>query len=209
MLNTIVDLSHHNGTSLDLAVAGASGMNAVIHKATQGTAYTDPCLAANRAAVRTAGLLFGYYHFGTGDDGGAQADYFLAQAQPASGELLALDFEANPAGPSMTLEEARAFVTVINARIGKWPVLYTGHYLKDMIGSTPDLVLANCPLWLAQYGPVPVLPAGWNTWTLWQWTDGAAGVNPQPVPGIGHCDRDNFNGDTAGLAAFWSSVAPD
>ena len=209
MLNTIMDLSHHNGTTLDFAAAAASGMNAVIHKATQGTTYVDPCLSANRDAVRKAGLLFGYYHFGTGDDGGAQAGYFLARAQSASGELLARDFEANAAGPSMTLKEARAFVTVIHTRIGKWPALYTGHYLKDMIGSTPDPVLANCPLWLAQYGPVPVLPAGWNTWTLWQWTDGAVGVNPQPVPGIGHCDRDNFNGDGDGLAAFWSSVAPD
>lgn len=106
----------------------------------------------------------------------------------------------------MTLEEARAFVTLIHDRISKWPVLYAGHALKEMLNGTPDALLANCPLWIAQYGPAPVLPVGWPEWKLWQWTDGSVGVKPQPVPGVGHCDRDRFAAAAGDLGAFWTTV---
>lgn len=206
MIDVVVDVSHHNGPNLDFAAAAAAGILGVIHKATQGVSIVDPEWAANRAGALAAGLMFGSYHFGDGSDGGAQAQHFLASVGPNPGELLALDLESNSAGPSMTLEEAKAFVTVIFNTIGKWPVLYSGHDLKDMLNQNPDPVLANCPLWLAQYGPAAVLPPGWADWTLWQYTDGAVG-NPPPVDGIGQCDRDRFNGDAPGLQAFWATVA--
>ena len=207
MIDAVIDVSHNNGSNLDFAAAAASGVLGVIHKATQGTADVDPMYATNRAAIKAANLFFGAYHFGDGSDGGAQANAFLAAAAPATGELVALDFESNPSGPSMTLEEARAFVTVIFNTIGRWPVLYSGHDLKDMLNGTADGVLSNCPLWLAQYGPAAILPPGWSDWSLWQYSDGAVG-NPPPVPGIGHCDRDRFNGDAIDLATFWASVSP-
>lgn len=206
MLNTIVDLSHYNGNTLDFAAAAESGIDAVIHKATQGLAFIDPRLALNRDAARAAGLLFGFFHFGTDEDGTAQAQYFLESAQPRSDDLLALDFEANGAGSTMTQQQARDFATAINARAGKWPVLYSGNHLKTVVAVTPDPVLANCPLWLAEYGPAPRLPNGWKTWSLWQWTDGAVGVNPTPVAGIGHCNRDYFNGNRLDLPGFWATM---
>jgi lysozyme len=82
--------------------------------------------------------------------------------------------------------------------------LYSGHYIKDLLGSNPDSILANCWFWLAQYGPTPVIPANWKIWTMWQYTDGAAGNPPYEVPGIGRCDRDMFAGDEAALKLFWS-----
>jgi lysozyme len=207
MLDTIIDVSHHNGPNLDFGAAAAAGIQGVIQKATQGVAGADPSFSANRTGILAAGLLFGSYHFGDGSDGGAQANHYLSVANPASNELVALDLEDNPAGPSMTLEEARAFVTTIFNTIGKWPVLYSGHTLKAMLGGHPDAVLANCPLWLAQYGPSAVLPPGWNAWSLWQYTDGAQ-PGSQPVNGIGHCDRDRFNDSVADLPTFWGSVSP-
>jgi lysozyme len=209
MLDSVIDVSHYQGANLDFAAAAQNGITAVIHKATQGTHSVDPLYVTNRSKARAANLLFGSYHFGTGEDGGEQAAFYLQTVGPQTGELLTLDFEGNNGGPSMALEEARAFVTFIHDRIGKWPLLYTGHYLKDLIGSHPDPVLSNCPLWLAQYGPTPVLPAGFAAWRLWQWTNGVVGVNPQPVAGVGHCDRDRFNDGSGGLAAFWSSVSAD
>jgi lysozyme len=206
MLDAVIDVSHHNGGGLDFGAAANAGTLAVAQKATQGVSWTDPTWAANRAGILAAGLLFGSYHFGDGSDGGAQATHFLQTVGPNPGELLCLDFEQNTAGPTMTIEEARAFVTTINDQIGKWPVLYGGHYLKDTLAGTADPVLANCPLWLAQYGPTAVLPPGWTAWTLWQYTDGAIG-HPAPVPGIGHCDRDRFGGDAPALNAFWASVS--
>jgi lysozyme len=207
MFNGIIDVSHWSGYNLDFAEAAGAGIRGVIHKSTQGIGYIDPMYESNRQKALTAGLLFGAYHFGTGEEGGSQADFFLQKVGPQPNELLALDFEPNIGGPSMTLEEARAFVMVVHDKTGKWPVLYGGHYLKEHLGSQPDAVLSRCPLWLAQYGPVAVVPTGWSTWAIWQYTDGIAGPNPQPVPGIGHCDRDQFIGDADNLPSFWASVS--
>lgn len=201
-LNVIVDLSHHNG-NVNLAQAKAAGIVGVIHKATQGTSFTDPMYAANKTQAQAAGLLWGAYHFGVGADGVAQAGYFLEAVHPGPQDLLVLDFEANAQGPSMTPEEARAFVTHINQTLGKFPGLYSGHYIKDLLGTNSDPVLANCWFWLSQYGPTPVVPANWNTWTMWQYTDGALGSGPYDVPGIGRCDRDKFNGDINALYKLW------
>lgn len=205
MIDSIIDISHHNG-DVNLTAAATAGIVAVFHKASQGTAYVDPLYAANRTKASDAGLLWGAYHFGTGADGSEQANFFLNSAGLQAGELAVLDFEANTAGPSMDIEEARAFVTHIHDVLGTWPILYTGHYVKDLLGSTVDPVLANCPLWIAQYARVPVIPPSWTSWTFWQWTDGAAGVGPTPVAGVGACDRDRFAGSDDDLRQFWRGV---
>lgn len=214
VLNVVVDLSHHNG-SVDLAAAATDGVIGIIHKATQGTHYHDPMYNTNFHNAQGAGLLWGAYHFGTAGDGVTQAEFFLELVQPDQGTLLVLDLEANPQGPSMSLEEARAFATHVNGATGRWPGLYAGHYLKELLGSRQDAILANCWFWLSQYGPTPVVPSNWSTWTLWQYTDGGLGPPPHQVAGIGRCDRDRFNGDSATLNLFWTAgtvpgrAAPD
>src|ERR1700694_3685394 len=101
--NVIVDLSHHN-VGVNLAAAQGDGIKAVIHKATQGTAFKDPNFTAIRQKSHALGLLFGAYHFGTGGDGLQQAGFFFSVVQPTPGDLLVLDLEANPAGPSIPPE---------------------------------------------------------------------------------------------------------
>jgi lysozyme len=200
--NVVVDLSHHNG-KVDLGAAKADGIVGVIHKATQGTSYLDPMYMINRTKALNAGLYLGAYHFGVGSDGVAQAESFLRSVQPTSSDLVVLDFEANPSGPSMTLEEARAFVSHIRETTGRWPGFYSGHYIKELIGTASDPVLTQCWFWLAQYGPTPVVPPNWKEWTLWQYTDGGVGPEPHEVNGIGRCDRDTFNGTLAELKRLW------
>jgi lysozyme len=200
--NVIIDLSHHNG-KVDLALAAGDGIMGVIHKATQGLSFVDPEYLKNRDNALDAGLLWGAYHFGTGSDGVAQADFFLKTVRPDERTLLVLDLENNPQGPSMDLEEARAFVTHVAERTGRFPGLYSGHYIKGLLGTNKDPVLAQCWFWLAQYGPTPVVPHNWERWTLWQYTDGAMGSDPHTVEGVGRCDRDKFNGDETGLRALW------
>ena len=202
-INAVIDISHHNGTHLDFAKAKADGIIGVIHKASQGQAGTDPNYGANRAKVRTAGLLWGAYHFGTGSDGVKQAVHFLDAIGDPTDMLLVLDFEPNPTGPSMPLEEARAFNTHVFSKTGRWPGLYAGHYLKELLGTRSDPILANSWLWMAQYGPTVVVPPNWPTWTMWQYTDGGAGNKPHEVDGIGRCDRDMFNGSEAQLRKLW------
>jgi lysozyme len=209
MLDRIIDISHHNGSQLDFQTAAQNGILGIIHKASQGVSYVDPTFSANRTSIARASspILFGSYHFGDGSDGSMQARHYLSVATPQTNELIALDFEGNTAGSSMTLEEARAFAIYIRIHLNKWPVLYGGHYLKEQLQGSIDTVLQNCPLWIAQYGAVAVTPPGWNKWSLWQFTDGMVN-NPPIMPGIGHCDQNRFDGDEAGLHTFWMSVSP-
>src|ERR1700694_3988809 len=129
-LNAVIDISHHNG-NVNLVDAKAAGIVGVINKANQGVSYLDPLYSANRQKAADAGLLWGAYHFATGADGVMEAECFLNTVQPDAQTLLVLDFEANPQGSSMTLEEARVFVTHVHDSIGRWPGLYGGYYLKQ------------------------------------------------------------------------------
>ncbi|MCA1592610.1 MAG: glycoside hydrolase family 25 protein [Acidobacteria bacterium] len=201
-LNVVIDISHHNG-NVNLNKAKDDGILGVIQKATQGVANTDPTYKTNRTKAKDAGLLWGAYHFATGSNGITQAEHFLDVVGDDPGTLLVLDFEPNTSGPSMSLEEARAFVTHVKEATGRFPGFYSGHFIKQLLGTGSDPILANCWFWLAQYGPTPVVPPNWKTWTLWQYTDGAIGPQPHNVSGVGRCDRDKFNGTEAQLRKLW------
>ncbi len=201
MINAVIDVSHHNGTSLDFNKAKADGIVGVIHKASQGMGNLDALYKTNRKKATAAGMLWGAYHFATGGDGAKQADIFLNAVGDPAGVLMVLDFEPNTAGPTMDLNEAHTFVTHIFQATGRWPGFYSGHLIKDLLKGQKDPILANCWLWLAQYGATAVVQPTWPTWTMWQYTDGSDGK--EPVKGIGHCDRDRFNGDEDHLRTLW------
>lgn len=206
MINAIIDISHHNTVSSFVKVKNA-GIYGIIHKATQGTKYIDPTFASHRSNAIAAGLKVGAYHFGIAGDAVGQAEHFLAVAGQDS--LLVLDFEGNPHGHDMSLLEAEHFVHHIHAMTGRYPGIYSGHTIKEAIAKAgitrPDQTeLSKCWFWLAQYSKTPLIPKGWPTWTMWQYTDGAAGPEPHTVDGIGRCDRDQFNGTLEQLEAFWA-----
>jgi lysozyme len=204
LLNAVVDLSHHN-TVTDFSEAANAGVVGVIHKATQGTDFVDATYDAHRARAKDAGLLWGAYHFARTDDVDRQVDHFLSVANCGPGELLVLDFEPNATEGSMTLSEAERFVTMVRDRTGRFPGLYSGQsYLREIVGGNVTTALSKCWLWIARYGPaLPLVPAAWQGFTLWQYTDGNAGMQPHQVPGIGRCDRDKFNGDVRSLRRLW------
>src|SRR5687768_12426483 len=112
-LNVVIDLSHFNTiTSFD--EIKSAGIMGIIHKATQATNWSDPTYADRKQQATAAGLWWGAYHFGTNDDGAAQAQYFLSKVNPGPTDLLALDFEENPQ-IQMTIAQAEQIVTeVIN-----------------------------------------------------------------------------------------------
>jgi GH25 family lysozyme M1 (1,4-beta-N-acetylmuramidase) len=202
--NVVIDLSHNN-QNVDLTRAQADGIQGIFHKATQGTGFADPAYASRRAAAKTAGLLWGAYHFATGADPVAQAQFFLRVASPSPQDLIVLDFETNTTTPSntMILDQAHAFIGAVQNAIGRTPGLYGGAYLKEQLGGAVDPQLQACWLWWAQYGPAPQIPPNWPTWTLWQYTDGHHGNPPFTVDGIGPCDRDQYQGTVADLQAKW------
>lgn len=202
-INVVVDLSHYN-TVTDFQTIKGDGIVGIIHKATQGTTLTDPDYHARKAAALAAGLWWGAYHFGEGGNGIEQAKYFLSTVNPGPNDLLVLDLEQNPSGASMTLAEAEDFVKYVEAETGRWPGLYGGSYVKEILGDNKDTPLAFCWFWLSEYGPeARLVPAAWQSWTMWQYTDGSVGPEPHSVAGIGNCDRDMFNGEMEDLQKLW------
>ena len=192
MSDVVVDESHWNSTP-NLALAKAAGIAAIIFKATQGTGFVDPTFASRVAMAQEAGLLVGAYHFLDGSDPVAQMRHFLGvTAGTKAPLLLALDFEPNPSSQAMPIQAGGAASTV-HSKTGVWPVIYTGRWML----SAPNAILAECPLWLAEYGSAPICPPGWSQWKLWQHTASAT------VSGIGVCDRNRFAGSVADLDAWW------
>lgn len=205
MINSVIDISHHNKVSSFAKIKNA-GIYGIIHKATQGLQYKDPTFVANRANALKAGIKVGAYHFGVAGDAIAQAEYLVTTA--GLDALLVLDFEGNPQGQDMSLDEAEHFVDHINTLTGRYPGLYSGHTIKEAltkagISSPAQTELSKCWLWIAQYSTAPLIPKIWPRWTLWQYTDGAFGPEPHRLEGIGRCDRDQFNGTLAELDQFW------
>jgi len=210
-INVVVDLSHFNTVSSFETVKNEGGIVGVIHKATQGTSMIDSKYHERKAAAAAAGLWWGAYHFGVGnEDGEAQAKFFLSVVEPGPNDLLVLDLEVNPSGPGMTLAQAEDWVKYVQAQTGRWPGVYGGSYITELLRARPgETALGFCWFWLAEYGPTPHLPPAWSEWTMWQYTDGKDGLPPHTVPGIGACDRDKFNGDIDGLKKLWGYESAD
>ncbi|HYE00445.1 MAG TPA: glycoside hydrolase family 25 protein [Alphaproteobacteria bacterium] len=207
MINAIIDLSHNNANPDFKQIAGA-GILGVFHKASQGAGYADPTYAARRAAAKAAGLLWGAYHFGTGEDPEAQAKKFLSVTGTPADELLVLDFEPDttPGQTTMSLAQAEAFVQYIQKATNRWPGVYSGSLAKQDLGSSTKSPLGNCWFWLSEYGPKAIVPPLWKDWTFWQYTDGTVNAAPaDAVPGVGKCDRERFNGTADQLRAFWQA----
>jgi len=206
--NAAIDISHHNNIG-NFGKVREAGIRAVFHKATQGTTGADPTFPTHRQGITGADMLLGAYHFGTAGSASAQADHFLDVVGDVPA-LLVLDLEPNPQGHDMSLLEAEEFVHHIATRTGRYPGLYSGHTIKEMLAqariTSPDQTeLSKCWLWIAQYGPAPLIPKVWNRWEFWQYTDGGVGPQPHEVPGVGRCDRDQYNGDEQKMIAFWKS----
>lgn len=225
-LDAVIDISH-NVTVTDFAAVRRSNILAVIHKVTEGGDWFDPSYSQRRRQAEAAGLLWGGYHFGTRQySGEKQAASFLSACQPGPSTVMALDLEPNEGNPrnTMTLPQAEEFVLAVQRATGRLPMLYSHpawangevygrRRLKLGAAVTPGSTLARCELWVADYRETPQIPNAWATkgWRLWQYAadetaaNFAHGSEPRAVAGVGHCDRNLYNGDVASLNRFWKS----
>ena len=225
-LDAVIDISH-NVTVTDFAAVRRSNILAVIHKVTEGGDWFDPSYGQRRRQAEAAGLFWGGYHFGTRQySGERQAAAFLSACQPGPATVMALDLEPNEGNPrnTMTLPQAEEFVLAVQRATGRLPMLYSHpawangevygrRRLKLGAAVTPGSTLARCDLWVADYRETPQIPNAWATkgWRLWQYVadetaaNFAHGSEPRAVAGVGHCDRNLFNGDVASLNRFWKS----
>lgn len=219
MKDFVLDLSHHNNVSSFWDIK-RSGVEGIIHKASEGALFVDKEYVSRERRARTTGTLWGAYHFGTGANAEKQVDHFLKQvgknldpekAGQGVTTLLCLDWEGNPNGATMTIEGAETFVSEIRERTGRWPVLYSGQeFLRlNLAGRRPcDTQLSHCPLWIARYSArKPILPIAFSKWWLWQYT--SSGTCPgveQRNPAKPSLDRNKFEGNVDDLRSFWRNA---
>jgi GH25 family lysozyme M1 (1,4-beta-N-acetylmuramidase) len=217
-----VDVSNHQGPSIDwLQVAGA-GYTFAFAKASEGTTFTDSTYAINRTGTNAAGLYFGAYHFaqpaGTSDatitaSAIAQADHFVNVAQPRGGDLPpVLDLEtANGLKQPALVKWTQAWLDEVAARTGASAMVYTSpSFWRTYLGDTNSVATGGRHLWVAHWTTTsaPLVPAsnwGGLGWSFWQWSDCLS------VPGVPtKCvDGDRVNAADAGgftLAALLSGA---
>jgi GH25 family lysozyme M1 (1,4-beta-N-acetylmuramidase) len=186
-----VDVSGHQGR-IDWARVKRDGIAFAIVKATEGVGWADPKYRAHSQGARAAGLAVGAYHFARPDtfsegslaaarrDARAEADWFLAVAEPRAGDLLpALDLETAGLPAEQMVAWARAWLERARRRLGTRPLVYTYPAFWSSLGRTG--VFRSYPLWIAHYGVAePELPGAWRRYAVWQYTasgsvDGIAG----------------------------------
>src|SRR5215471_5440604 len=204
----VVDLSHWDPAD-DYAKVKADGIVGVIYKATEGQSYTDTTYVEQQHAAKAAGLKWGAYHFADASDVDGQVRNFMNFACPDPDELFCLDWEDNPSGSGkMSISQAKDWITQVETALGRPNecVVYGGNTIKEAIGDSSDDFFAARRLWLCQYGSTPSWPENtWDSYWLWQFTDGVYGPTPHSIDGVGPCDINSYKGSAIQLAAEWAS----
>ncbi|MGI5216132.1 GH25 family lysozyme [Plantactinospora sp. CA-290183] len=205
-----IDVSHYQGAINWTSVRNA-GIQWAYIKATEGTTFKDSRFNTNYPAAHAAGVIRGAYHFArpAASTGAAQANYFASSGGAWSADNLtlpgALDLEAGCHGLSQAGMVAwiRDFLNTYRARTGRHAVIYTTTSWWTTCTGNYSGFASTSPLWIARWASAPgALPAGWGTYTMWQYTDSGS------VPGIaGAVDRDWFNGARDRLLALANNTA--
>jgi lysozyme len=198
----VVDLSHNNPDPIDFAALKAAGIKLVIHKATQGTRFVDPCYADRRKAALAAGLKWDAYHFVDDDDLALQMIHFISTAKPDDTMRLALDIEPN-GGSTASFSQANDLAGRLDQRMGRqcWRYTGLGYLTPAAINDTP--VFRSGPIWFAKYGPQPraeqLAGVGIDPGNILLWQETESGS----LPGIdGHVDQSYWLGPEGSLDAY-------
>ena len=162
-----IDISSHQ-TGINCA---AIDCDFVICKATQGTYYINPDCDRAYQTAKASGKLLGVYHYATGDNVKAEADFFLANIQGYIGEaILCLDWENNPGGYNplyKTGAPAKTWIKqwcdYIYEKTGVRPLVYGSVSAYSEISGNGDY-----GVWVAQYPNYD--PTGWQETP---WNEGA------------------------------------
>ena len=188
----VIDISKWQA-GLDIGSTGAEG---VICKATQGTTYVDPSCDTHYQKAKKLGMKLGVYHYASGGDPIAEADFFVNNIQGYLGEaILALDWEStqNPRFGEHA-SWCLPFLKRVEERTGIKPLIYMSASVIRQADWT-SVVANNTGLWVAGYPDnrdswdVPSFPyniSPWPFYAIWQYTSSG-----------GKLDRDIFQGDAA------------
>ncbi|GAB4399372.1 MAG: hypothetical protein OHK003_23490 [Anaerolineales bacterium] len=166
--------------------------------------WGDRDFKVNWRESKAAGLPRGsYWFYDSRVDPKLQAEKWVSMFDGDFGELpLWGDFEDNYNGPFKGWKNWYNFIERVRQLIpaNKEVGVYTGYYYwreNTVAAGIPTASLnyfKQYPLWIANYGVAsPLVPAPWDTWTLWQFTDNGDGT----IYGVEslNIDLNYFNGD--------------
>lgn len=144
-LNCIDVSSHQPANITDLV-----DYDGVIIKATEGTGYVSPNCDSQYQRAKARGKLLGVYHFASGGDAAAEANYFVQNTLGYIGEaILVLDYEASAINRGR--EWVRTFLKTVYNLTKVHPVLYASRSVIDSQNLKTLCDEENCGLWLAAY----------------------------------------------------------
>lgn len=121
-----------------------------IIKATEGTGYVSPACDSQYQKAKALGKLLGVYHFASGGDAVAEANYFVQNVLGYIGEaILVLDYEGT--ATSRGREWVRTFLRTVYNLTKVHAVLYASRSVIDSQNLKALCDEENCGLWLAAY----------------------------------------------------------
>lgn len=196
----VASFQHPNGATIDWSlVKNSGGIGFAAVKATEGAYYKNPYALTDLAQAQAAGLSVVAYAFAIPNGNGsssspvAQADYLLQYLGTASASVpIMVDLEYNPYGAQcygLTTTAMGSWISKfdneIKAKTGRLPIIYSPKAWWDLCTNN-STGFGHTPLWVPYYtttGTSPLLPAGWSTWGIWQYSSSgtvsgfAKGVN--------------------------------
>ena len=170
----------------------------VIAKATQGTGYVSPDCARQVEQARQTGKRFGVYHYVSGGNAVAEANYFVDNCANWIGKgLFCIDWESNENSAWGNEGYLEQVVAQVKARTGIPPIIYVQASRYAQVAAVANR--QNCGLWIAQYADMN--PTGYQDTP---WNEGAYACvirqysSSGRLPGYGgNLDLNKFYGDGA------------
>lgn len=194
----------------------------ILHKATQGTTFTDSEYINRRKIAKEKGYKWGSYHLLEKGNALKQAKYYLEKVgKNNQDEIMALDVECTENSLcevekfKVSAEEIKTFIKYIKQETGRYPIFYANNsVVKDLTKNYPnDELLIKCPLWYARFKKeVTDFPQGiWKTYTFWQFSSEINCKDGEEclyrVPGtMSDMDVNVYNGTIKELRKNWSKI---
>lgn len=166
-----IDLSDKNG-NVDWNLFGNGDVNFVYIKATEAIDSVDSMFAENLKQAKKFGILTGAYHWLQPQlHVGQQVDLFISTVKNFNGLLPpVVCLETHRASLEEMIKNVRAFLGLLEKKIGAKPVIYTSDsYWKTYLPKADW----GCeyPLWLDKPGTIwPPQLWPWAGWMFWQYS---------------------------------------
>ena len=136
-----------------------------IIKATEGTGYVNPACNSQYASAKGAGKLLGLYHYATGGNAVAEANYFIDNIRNYVGSaILCIDWESGGNAAWGNMNYLEELCRQVIKRTNVIPLIYVQASEYSPVSAVAKKL--NAGLWIAQYAsmePTGYQAEPWNS----------------------------------------------